>query len=212
MKNKIEFFAGIDVQINRGCCYYIINQNKRYVKSGWMTENIPQSFKKLFQELTNFNYEKIAIGIDAPRMPIKKPRQRYYDKIKNEWIIKKKKSIGRECEVIINSFKIANCQWTNTLEKSPNWMKLGYKIYSELRIFPYVYEVFPSASYNLLKNENFSYELCLNEFVYGVKDMLDASVSAITVYEYLSGHGCEVGGADGLGTVILPRKIPGLVA
>mgnify|MGYP005849327221 CR=1 FL=1 len=41
----------------------------------------------------------------------------------------------------------------------------------------------------------------------GVKDMLDASVAAITVFEFVKGHGCEVGGGDGLGTILLPRKL-----
>ena len=59
----------------------------------------------------------------------------------------------------------------------------------------------------MLENENVKYELCLNEFNSGVKDMLDASVAALTVCEFVNGRGCEVGGEDGLGTIVLPRKI-----
>lgn len=210
MKNKIKFFAGIDVQISRGCCYYIIDKNKNYVDSGWVNKSIPKTLKKVFQNLTNNKNELIAIGIDAPRMPLKKFRNRYFDKVKKEWIIKNKQSIGRECEVLINSYKIANCQWTNIFSKSPEWMKLGYKIFSELEIFPYVCEVFPSASYKLLNNENVKYELCLNDCARGIKDLLDASVCAITVYEFFLGNGCEIGGEDGLGSIILPRKFQDL--
>ncbi len=172
-----------------------------------MKENIPQSFKKLFIELTNNKIKRIAIGIDAPRMPIKKLRTRYFDKTKNSWDDKSKKSFGRECEVIIKSFNLANPQWTRTDSKSPNWMKLGFKIFTALADFPFVYEVFPSASYRMLEKENVKYELCLNEFSGGVKDMLDASVAALTVYEFINGRGCEVGGEDGVGTIVLPRKI-----
>jgi len=34
--------------------------------------------------------------------------------------------------------------------------------------------------------------------------MLDAMVAAITVREFVSGNGIEVGGSDGLGAIILP--------
>ena len=80
MKNKINYFAGIDVQINRGCCYYIIDQNKKYGVSGWIKEKIPQTFQKLFIDLSDNQTDTIAIGIDAPRMPIKKMRTRYFDR------------------------------------------------------------------------------------------------------------------------------------
>lgn len=86
-------------------------------------------------------------------------------------------------------------------------MKLGYSIFDSLKDFPFVYAVFPSASYKMLEKENVKYELCLNNFTGGVKDMLDASVAAITVYEFINGRGCKVGGDDGLGTIILPRNV-----
>jgi|GEM_PF-4008398 len=44
----IKYFVGIDVQIKRGCCYYIIDENKKYFASGWIKDNIPQSFRDLF--------------------------------------------------------------------------------------------------------------------------------------------------------------------
>ena len=203
----IKYFVGIDVQINRGCAYYILDSNKKYLKSGWFKQDVPLSFRNLFSELADNQKEIVAIGIDAPRMPLKKLRTRYFDKKKNEWAVESKKSSGRECEVIIKSYNIANPQWTKTLEDSPEWMKLGYEIFYGLKNFPLVYEVFPSASYKMLEKENIKYELCLNGFKDGVKDMLDASVAAFTVYEFINGRGCEAGGEDGLGTIVLPRKI-----
>jgi hypothetical protein len=124
----IKLFAGIDVQISRGCCYYIINQNNKYVVSGWIKENIPQTFNKLLLEISNNQPDTISIGIDAPRMPIRKLRTRYFDRKINSWVEKTKQSVGRECEVIIKSYSIANPQWTKTLAESPEWMKLGYNI------------------------------------------------------------------------------------
>ena len=202
-----KFFSGIDVQTSRECSYYIIDENKNYVASGWIKENIPQSFINLFLKLTNNNLEQIAIGIDAPRMPIKKLRKRSFNKKTNSWMEKEDEKLGRECEVIIKSYNIANPQWTRTYEDSPEWMRLGFSIFDSLKDFQFIYEVFPSASYKMLEKEKLKYELCLNDFVSGVKDMLDASVAAITVYEFVNGRGCEVGGEDGLGTIVLPRHI-----
>jgi predicted nuclease with RNAse H fold len=207
MKNKIKYFAGIDVQISRGCSYYILDSEKKYVISGWVKDNVLVSFKKLFSKLTDNQGDIIAIGIDAPRMPLKKLRTRYFNRKKNKWDVESKQSNGRECEVIIKSYNIANPQWTRTLNDSPDWMQLGFSIFDSLKDFSFVYEVFPSASYKMLENENVKYELCLNEFNSGVKDMLDASVAALTVFEFVNGQGCEVGGDDGLGTIVLPRKI-----
>ena len=203
----IKYFAGVDVQISRGCSYYILDNNKNFITSGWVKEKIPQSFKDIFLKIIGNNSKQIAIGIDAPRMPLDKLRKRSFDKKTNSWIEKGDEKLGRECEVIIKSYNLAYPQWTRTYAKSPKWMQLGFKIFSELKDFPSVYEVFPSASYRMLEKEKLKYELCLNDFVSGVKDMLDASVAAITVYEFLSGRGCEVGGGDGLGTIILPRNV-----
>lgn len=207
MMNKIKYFAGIDVQIKRGCFYYILDENKTYVSSGWIKENIPQTLKDIFLRTSSNNPKQIAIGIDAPRMPIKNLRKRNFDKKTNSWIEKSDEKLGRECEVIIKSYNLANPQWTRTYEDSPEWMRLGFSIFNSLKDFPFVYEVFPSASYKMLEKEKLKYELCLNDFVSGVKDMLDASVAAITVYEFVNGRGCEVGGDDGLGTIVLPRNI-----
>ena len=62
----------------------------------------------------------------------------------------------------------------------------------------------------MLKNDNLTYEICLKNFKQGVKDMLDASAGAITVKEFTEGRGEAVGGEDGLGTIILPRRIKDL--
>lgn len=203
----INYFAGVDVQVNRGCCYYILNEKKKFVSSGWIKEAAPDNFRKLFLQICDSDKSKIAIGIDAPREPINKPRRKSFDRRKNIWINIPEEKIGRECEVIIKSFNLANPQWTNSFEKSPGWMKLGFEIFSALQDFPFVYEVFPSASYRMLQSQNLMYELCLDHFSVGVKDMLDASVAAITVYQYKSGQGSEVGGQDGHGTIILPSKL-----
>ena len=45
------------------------------------------------------------------------------------------------------------------------------------------------------------------KFAHGPKDMLGACVAAATIGEFIQGRGEQVGGGDGLGTIILPRPI-----
>ena len=78
-----------------------------------------------------------------------------------------------------------------------------------MKDFNYVFEVFPSASYKLLrKDRDLKVTINFADFYKGPKDMLDACVAAITVHEFIQGRGSEVGGGDGLGTIILPRPLP----
>lgn len=50
-------------------------------------------------------------------------------------------------------------------------------------------------------------DIDLAKFNVGPKDMLDAVVAALTAMEFRQGRGQEVGGGDGLGTIVLPRPI-----
>jgi predicted nuclease with RNAse H fold len=98
-------------------------------------------------------------------------------------------------------------------------MKRGFDLFRVVPKDTAVYEVFPRASYALLKQQNgvqtfepvpgesLRLTLPVRDFVQDPKDALDACIAALTVREYLAGRGCEVGGGDGLGTIILPRKI-----
>jgi predicted nuclease with RNAse H fold len=88
-------------------------------------------------------------------------------------------------------------------------MNLGFKLFSVLEDIVTVHEVFPTASYTLLQGNidvriNTDFSACK----LGPKDMLDAWVAAVTVREFVEGRGAEVGGGDGLGTIILPRPLP----
>jgi hypothetical protein len=72
-----------------------------------------------------------------------------------------------------------------------------------------VHEVFPTASYTLLQgNTDVRIDADFSACSPGPKDMLDAWVAAATVREFEEGRGTEVGGGDGLGTIILPRPLP----
>jgi predicted nuclease with RNAse H fold len=88
-------------------------------------------------------------------------------------------------------------------------MKLGFQLFSVLEELVTVYEVFPTASYALLQgNTDIRIDADFSACQPGPKDMLDAWVAAITMREYVAGRGTEVGGGDGLGTIILPKPLP----
>jgi len=213
MGNNIFYYMGIDVQIKRNCPYFIVDENADIIDSGWIdgSSHIKKAINlyKIAQALT-VDHKEIAIGIDAPRMPLKDKRPFYWDGKKGLWRNRKKKEKGhgRHCEVIIKSLGIANPQWTRLEPECEDWMRLGFDIYKQLKGFDNVFEVFPSASYNMLKDDR-DVKVTINfaKFSQGPKDMIDACIAAMTVYEFIHGRGTEVGNGDGLGSIILPRPI-----
>jgi hypothetical protein len=115
---------------------------------------------------------------------------------------------GRHCEVIIRALNLANPQWTPTKQATPGWMRVGFTLFEVLSPDYETFEVFPSASYKMLDVASMPcITLPMRSFRRGPKDMLDAHVAALTVAEFKAGRGCEVGGGDGLGTIVLPRRI-----
>lgn len=94
------------------------------------------------------------------------------------------------------------------MDQCPEWMQLGFELFSRMSQFTIVHEVFPSATYQMMQHDkNASLNIKLQGFASGVKDMLDAHVAAYTVREFSQGRGQEVGNGDGLGTIVLPRPI-----
>jgi predicted nuclease with RNAse H fold len=212
-KDLINFYIGIDVQIKRGCAYYIINKDLEYVQSGWFTgsthDDVCRQLGDLISQLLTQPNLKIAVGIDAPRMGLLKPRTFYWRGGKWHSKTSVEKGFGRHCEIVIKALGIANPQWTRLRDASPPWMELGYKLFKTLREIDHLYEVFPSASYAMLKGKQHPLlDLSFSSFAHGPKDMLDACMSAYTVHAFLHGRGFEVGGGDGLGTIILPGALP----
>ena len=153
---------------------------------------------------------ELHIGIDAPRVPIAQPRQWYWNGSKMQWRKKAKadKGLGRHCEVAIKAHGLANPQWTPMKQGAPDWMRLGFELFQALDKIGRTHEAFPSASYAMLENDP-SLTLTVNfaRMRPGKTDMLDAWMAAATVREFVSGRGGEVGGGDGLGTIILPRRL-----
>lgn len=202
-----SFYIGIDVQLSHDCSYAVIDDEGTLVDSGWLSEPLIESIELAKKYNTSARTE---VGIDAPRMPLNEKRQWYWDGKRRRWNRRiNQNGYGRHCEVVLKAHNIANPQWTPILEKSPNWMRLGFKLYSVLKGIVRVHEVFPTASYALLYGVhdvrlNIDFSACKP----GPKDTLDSWVAAATVREFVEGRGTEIGNGDGLGTIILPRPLP----
>ena len=213
-------FIGIDVQARRGCTYAILDSEGSLIDSGWsdrgsiirpspMDETV-SVLKEVAEKHARGSADSVAVGIDAPRMSLPEKRKWYWERKTRTWRPRKasEAGFGRHCEVILKAHGIANPQWTPLALNSKPWMNLGFKLFEALASYPHVHEVFPSASYTILENNrDINIRINFAQFVFNPKDMLDACLAAATVKEFIQGKGEEVGGGDGLGTIVLPRPI-----
>ena len=200
-------YVGIDIQIRRHCCYAVIDDAGSLVDSGWLANAQADAVELIESQPES---AQVGVGIDAPRVPLAEKRGWYWNRGKLRWDKRVgQRGYGRHCEIVISAHRLANPQWTPLNSDVPEWMNLGFTFFSALDSLATVHEVFPSASYALLQgNTTVRIETDFSACKPGPKDMLDAWVAAATVREFEEGRGCEVGGGDGLGTIILPRALP----
>lgn len=207
-----DLYVGIDVQEKRGLPYCVLDHRAVMVASGWVNGDCDNKQAEAMRETlhTIAGGARIAIGIDAPRMPLPDVRPWYWNGAKKQWRPKRSsdKGFGRHCEVVVKALGLANPQWTPLIGESPAWMQLGYSLFRYLAPLGEVYEVFPSASYAALQKLQIETRIELSQFKPGPKDMLDAIAGAVTVREFACGRGWESGGGDGFGTIILPGAAP----
>ena len=206
-----EIFVGVDVQVRRGCPWYAISADGRHIESGWLPsrDRAPERLADVVARLSAGAPARVAVGIDAPRMPLPARREWSWSGKRGAWSrTASAVGVGRHCEVVIAAQRLANPQWTPQIENAPEWMRLGFALFARVADFSHVHEVFPSAAYRQLAMDDTA-QLCINfaAFLPGPKDMLDAALGALVVRDYLAGRGCAVGGGDGLGTIILPRPL-----
>lgn len=228
-----QYFIGVDVQMSRACSYFVFDAGGTFVDSGWLaaadskvvartTGKIPtikrgvkpltaeSDLRRIVEGLADGNMSRVAIGIDAPRRPLLTPRTHSYS-AKRGWTPFGADDLasGRHCEVAIAVLKLATPQWTPLERNAKEWMKLGFRLFTEVADVAHVYEVFPSAAYAQLEHaaERALTTMDLRVLRPGPKDMVDAMVAAYTTREFVQGRGAEVGGKDGLGTIILPRPL-----
>jgi hypothetical protein len=203
-------FAGVDIAEKRGSAWCLLDGDYRSVAAGWVdhTTDPYRTAVSLRQAIEAAGPSaRTPIGIDGPRMPL--PSRRNWRWTKKGWSYCRDGIFGRHSEIVVRALKLANPQWTPTRDTAPAWMRLGFALFETLNPDFETLEVFPSASYRMLDTANTPrVTFDLRSFTRGPKDMLDAYVAALTIGEFKSGRGCEVGGGDGLGTIVLPRPVP----
>jgi predicted nuclease with RNAse H fold len=201
-------FVGIDVNQQRPHAYAILNDRGRPVASGWI-EHCDAARAAFLRNLKQMaGSRKIHIGIDAPRMPLVSPREHYFERGRWKSRNATQKGSGRHCELVIASLGLAKPQYTSLERHCAEWMCMGFELY---RVFGKAgfstHEVFPSASYAQLAGEDIDFAVHAMSVGRGVKDIVDAHMAAFTVREFILDRGSQVGGKDGLGTIVLPRKV-----
>jgi predicted nuclease with RNAse H fold len=201
----MKVFLGIDVQIRRGLSYFCDSESGRYVSSGWLAADRDPT--RICEEIRGSGHKLAAIGIDAPRF-LRRTLREWYWKGKKWKKRTTEKGRGRHCEVVLAAHKAANPQWTPLVEDAPDWMKVGIQLFDKLDGQADLFEVFPAASYKLLrKDAGMHLSLDVSTLAPGPRDMLDASVAALTVREFTAGRGSAVGGGDSLGEIVIPRPL-----
>lgn len=213
---SIGAFIGIDVQSARSSPFAVLDAEGRLIDSGWIygesSAEIGRRIEEQVRKLAGDDPNWVAVGVDAPRRPRTDRRQWYWAGKRRQWrpCGPSDRGWGRHSDVVVAALRLANPQWTPPATHTPRWMRVGFAIFEALHRYPHVHEVFPSASYTVLKDvPELSISIDFSNFAAGPKDMLDACVGALTVREYVRGRGVKVGDGDGLGGIILPRDVSG---
>ena len=206
----IDRFIGVDVQTSRGCPFAVLDADGNALDSGWLNDRneTARALRTVATRHAEGRPNRVAIGIDAPRVQLQRGREWYWSRKGWRACGTQDRGSGRHCEVVIAAHRLANPQWTPAQSPFPQWMQLGFELFEELGKDFTVYEVFPSASYAMFAGDpSANVNVLLGGFAPGPKDMLDAYVAATTTREFIQGRGIEVGGGDGLGSIILPRPL-----
>ena len=186
-----------------------MSSSGEHLKSGWVPsdDRCAPTLRATLERIGG-NSSRRCIGIDAPRMALPSRPEWSWSAAQSKWSASGVVAAGRHCEVIVAAHKLASPQWTPLERDAPEWMRLGFSLFSELNDLGPLFEIFPSAAYRQLERDSdASFSIMLSDFSRGPTDMLDAAVGAFVVREFIGGKGCEVGGGDGLGRIILPRPI-----
>jgi hypothetical protein len=206
------YFVGIDVQTARGCACAVIDGDGKSCGTFWQdgdAQAVVAALRK-FMTARHCTLSDVIVGIDSPRVPLSQPRRWYWEGSRKKWRERRASEAGhgRHCEIVLAAHDLANPQWTPIGDAAPAWMSLGFRLFALLDGQTVRHEVFPTASYAQFATNGPRIEVDLSNLAAGPKDMLDAYVAAVTVSEFTQGRGCEVGGMDGLGAIVLPRPIP----
>lgn len=199
-------FVGLDVQIRRGVPMVVMDGDGVVREAAWTDHR--QAPRALVGLIDRLGPARCRVGIDAPRMPLRRLRRWSYRA--GSWS-RDEGRLGRHCEVAVKALGLGNPQWTPLRRDAPAWMLLGFALFRAAeRAGARAHEVFPSVTYRQLDGRLASppVTLPLTAMAPGPKDLLDAVAAAYTVWRLEAGDGAEVGGGDGLGTIALPCAVP----
>lgn len=210
MADVFTHYIGIDVQSKRSCACAIVRADGSSEIGLWgeRASDILQGVRsKLLNEGASLN--TCVVAIDSPRKPLLREREWYWNGRSARWRrrLSSDVGLGRHCEVVISAHKLASPQWTPLTGAAPPWMSVGFDLFDTFADLADVLEVFPSVTYKQLRGQYARVSMDLGTFDGGSKDMLDAYVCAFTAAEFVAGRGAEVGGGDGLGSIVLARPI-----
>ncbi len=115
-------YVGVDVQMNRGCSCAVLDSELMPYHSEWLLS--PDRIRSLVSELLE-HFDRVAVGIDAPRCPLPKPREYYWRD--RRWRLRQPEDQGRgrHCEVVVASLRLGNPQYTPLAGDCPDWMELA---------------------------------------------------------------------------------------
>jgi predicted nuclease with RNAse H fold len=153
--------------------------------------------------------EKVVVAIDAPRRYLV-VRRRWRLNDAGVWFAADL-AWGRHCEVVVRRMGLANPQWTPPATQPLPWITLGQRVFTTCEAAGLVaIECFPTASYTRLGQMD-GQELNIPGRMFAhsrlAHDILDASVAALTADLFVAGNATELGGGDGLGTIVVPGII-----
>jgi hypothetical protein len=126
-----DALVGIDVQTRRGCAVVAIDASARSVAARALPVTLVRetigALSSFISSLHETGMRVVAIGIDAPRQPLRIPREWYWERKGNRWRRSRAGDVGwgRHCEVVIAAYRLANPQWTPTDNACAEWMKVG---------------------------------------------------------------------------------------
>jgi hypothetical protein len=198
-------YLGVDVQINRGVPLVVMGPDGVVRQAVWHGHR--EAPAALAELISGLGATRCQVGIDAPRRPL--PRRRRWSFRRGSWR-RDAGRLGRHCEVAVRALGLGSPQWTPLRADAPAWMRLGFALFAAAtRAGATAHEVFPSVSYRQLDGvgEAPPVTLPLSAMAAGPKDLLDAVAAAYTVWRWDAGEGAELGGGDGLGTIVVPRAV-----
>ena len=215
----MRYFLGIDVQRRRACPAALLRADGSMVDAVWSDE--PQALRDSVEELLKADggtWADCEVGIDAPREAMGAPRSHYWEGNAKRWRAARPSDAGRgrHCEVVVSAHRWARPQWTPVrgVTDIPEWMELGFEMFTAFSRAAAVHEVFPSASYRLLREARnpVHAQIDVRRAAPGPRDLTDAVVAAATLLNRERSGGLEVGGGDGYGTIVLPLQPSELIA